>query len=141
MSETPHFALPSSSPTSEYISTSDQFLNVRSLHSHIDLVRHDRILSNSQINMFCESRVNQPDAPNMYDICNYSVIHYPSFSNTNQRSPYGISVYTLLPVVSSSQLITMYESSSSAESVVLQTALLPDLILSILFLRILMHIS
>jgi len=68
------------------------FLNVRSLHSHIDLVRHDRILSNSQINMFCESRVNQTDAPNMYDICNYSVIHYPSFSNTNQRSPYGISV-------------------------------------------------
>jgi len=107
------------------------FLNVRSLHSHIVLVRHDRIMSTSQINMFCEGRVKQTDAPNMYDICNYSVIQYPSLSNSNQRSAYGISVYTQLPVIDSSQLTTISESGGSVECVVLQTALTPDLILSV----------
>jgi len=42
------------------------FFNARSLHSHIELIRSDRGLVASHINMFCETRVKQTDGTNMY---------------------------------------------------------------------------
>jgi len=66
------------------------FLNVRSLHKHIDLVRNDAWLSPCQIIVFCETRVADSDSPEMYRINGFNVMTFPSTSNSNAKPHYGL---------------------------------------------------
>ena len=64
------------------------FLNARSLHRHIDDVRHDLNYTSTDINIFAETRSISSDNDNMYAIDGYTL-----FRNDDQLSvisrPYG----------------------------------------------------
>jgi len=58
------------------------FLNTRSLHKHIDLIRHDQVLSASHINLYCETRVADTDSSDTYRVNSFQAIMYPSTSQS-----------------------------------------------------------
>ena len=47
------------------------YLNVRSLHKHIEDIRKDLIYLSADINIFTETRFNSQDNNDMYDIAGY----------------------------------------------------------------------
>ena len=49
------------------------YFNARSLHKHIDDVRHDLNFTNTDINIFSETRFMSLDNDMMYNIDNYSL--------------------------------------------------------------------
>jgi len=67
----------------------------------------------------------------MYKIKNNTMMQYPSCSHTHIRTHYGITLYSKLPVMHSSQPVTMADFGDSVECTLLQVALTPDTFLSI----------
>ena len=64
------------------------FLNPRSLHRHIDDVRHDLNYTSTDINIFSETRFASSDNDNMYAIDGYTVFRNDAQSSATSR-PYG----------------------------------------------------
>jgi len=120
--------LPSDYPPTSFHVT---FLNVRSLHGHIDLIRNDHVLSSSDVNMYCESRVKQSDLPHLYHVENYHMFQYSCHTHDNRRSHYGISVYSKPPVLKVSQPVSMTDSTGSVECVLLHVSPRDDVILAL----------
>ena len=58
------------------------YLNARSLHKHIDDVRHDLNFTNTDINIFSETRFSSTDNDIMYDIDGYSLFRNDKLSLT-----------------------------------------------------------
>ena len=65
------------------------FLNARSLHRHIDDVRKDLNYSNTDLNLFSETRFSHLDNENMYKINGYVLFRNDSQSTTVNSRPYG----------------------------------------------------
>ena len=63
------------------------YLNARSLHKHIDDVRHDLNFTNTDINIFSETRCLTSDNDITYDIDGYSLFRNDSQSLTSR--PFG----------------------------------------------------
>jgi DNA replication protein DnaC len=75
------------------------YLNTRSLHKHIDDIRHDFNFKNTDINIFSETRFMRSDSDNMYHIDNYNLFRNDGHMLTS-RPPGGMAVYSrvdLLP--------------------------------------------
>ena len=88
------------------------FLTVRSLHKHIDCIRHDRSLLTCDIHTYCETRVSPNDSTQLYEIDNFNSVMYPAYSRTNKRSHYGLAAYSKLALTHSIQPFTMAPQSS-----------------------------
>ena len=63
------------------------YLNARSLHKHIDDIRHDFNFTNTDINIFSETRCMRFDNDNMYDIDGYTLFRNDGHSLTTR--PFG----------------------------------------------------
>ena len=63
------------------------YLNARSLHKHIDDIRHDLNFTNTDINIFSETRFINSDNDIMYDIDGYNLFKNDSQSLTSR--PFG----------------------------------------------------
>jgi len=107
------------------------FLNVRSLHKHIDLVRNDAWLSPCQIIVFCETRVADSDSADMYSIDGFNVMTFPSTSNSNTRPHYGLAIYSRQPVLQSCQPVSLADSCGTVECALAQVAVDQSVILSV----------
>jgi len=110
------------------------FLNVRSLHKHIDLVRNDPILSASHINVYCETRTSDTDCSDTYNIDGFYSVMYHSQSQTSSRPHYGLALYSKLQILQSCQLVSFAESLGTVECALLQAAVEPSVILSVVCL-------
>jgi len=98
------------------------FLNVRSLHKHIDLVRNDSVLSASHINVYCETRTSDTDCSDVYNIDGFHSVMYHSQSQTSSRLHYGLAVYSKLQILQSCQLVSFAKSFGTVECALLQVA-------------------
>jgi len=98
------------------------FLNVRSLHKHIDCVRHDRSLLACDVNLFCETRTSSVDSSDYYHIDTFNSILYHGISTRGYRSHYGLALYSKQPVLMSEQPLTLAEDSSHGSAECLFTA-------------------
>ena len=63
------------------------YLNARSLHKHIDDVRHDLNFTNTDINIFSETRFSSTDNDIMYNIDGYTLFRNDRLSLTSR--PFG----------------------------------------------------
>ena len=72
------------------------FLNVRSLHKHIDDVKSDFTLMACHVEMFCETRLMNYDTENTnsYHIQDYQNVLFEGHSARIIRSTYGLAFYT-----------------------------------------------
>jgi len=107
------------------------FLNVRSLHKHIDLLRHDPVISASHINLFCETQVSHSDCVNMYNFETFNTIMYPSHSSGNRRPHYGLALYSKLPVLQSCQPVSLAKSNGTVECALLQVVVEPSVLITV----------
>ena len=98
------------------------FVNVRSLHKHIDCVRHDRSLLACDVNLFCETRTSSVDSSDYYHIDTFNSILYHGISTRGYRSHYGLALYSKQPVLMSEQPLTLAEDSSHGSAECLFTA-------------------
>ena len=98
------------------------FLNVRSLHKHIDCVRHDRSLLACDVNLFCETRTSSVDSSDYYHIDTFNSILYHGISTRGHRSHYGLALYSKQPILMSKQPLTLAEDSSHGSAECLFTA-------------------
>ena len=69
------------------------YLNARSLHKHINDVRHDLNFTNTDINIFSETRSISSDSNTMYDIDGYSLFRNDGQS-LNSRPFGGMMVFS-----------------------------------------------
>ena len=63
------------------------YLNARSLHKHINYVRHDLTFTSTDINIFSETRCMRSDNDTMYEISGYTFFRNESHSLTSR--PFG----------------------------------------------------
>ena len=74
------------------------YLNVRSLHKHIEDIRKDLIYLSADINIFTETRFNSQDNNDMYDIAGYVLFRNDNLNSSNgSRSYGGTAVYSKIP--------------------------------------------
>ena len=113
------------------------FLNTRSLHKHIDEVKHDFGLLACDVCTFCETRLMLTDIhknTDRYNLTDYTLSAYEGsvFSDDSRetRSHYGLAVYSRLQVERSFQAIKM-TTVLQVECVVTQVALKPDITLNV----------
>jgi len=106
------------------------FLNVRSLHKHIDHVRSDHNLQHCQIQMYCETRVSQQDPTDMYKLDSYQDSMYPTPSQTGVRSHYGLALYSKLRIIHTEQVLMM-SNSSHTECAVMSVEVDIDVLLTV----------
>ena len=64
-----------------------RYLNARSLHKHINDVRHDLNLTSTDINIFSEKRCMRSDNDVMYEISGYTLFRNDCHSLTSR--PFG----------------------------------------------------
>jgi endonuclease/exonuclease/phosphatase family metal-dependent hydrolase len=90
------------------------FLNVRSLCKHIEDVRHDFGLMACDVCIFCETRLMLSDIQknaDMYSLPGYELSVYEGSVFSDEpavnRSHYGLTVYSRLPVKHSFKAVTM----------------------------------
>ena len=69
------------------------YLNARSLHKHIDDIRHDFNFANTDINIFSETRCMHSDNASMYDIDGYTLFRNDGHSLTT-RPFAGMAVFS-----------------------------------------------
>ena len=69
------------------------YLNTRSLHKHIDDVRHELNFTNTDINIFSETRFMTSDDDDMYNIDGYTLFRNDGVSSTS-RSFGGMAVFS-----------------------------------------------
>ena len=104
------------------------FHNVRSLHKHMEDVKHDASLMACDICMFAETRLLHSDLQSPdhsftippYHLSLFEGIQSPSSPN---RTPYGLAVYSRLPVSKSLQPLSMSAQSCNSECAIIQLAL------------------
>ena len=74
------------------------FLNARSLHKHIDDIRHDLNYLSTDVNIFSETRFSQLDDDNLYHIKNYTLFRNDDTTRVSQNTrPFGgMAVYSHL---------------------------------------------
>lgn len=70
------------------------FLNARSLHKHIEDVRHDLNFTSMDINIFSETRFITLDSDSMYGINGYTLFRNDGQSSINTRPYGGMAVYS-----------------------------------------------
>lgn len=87
------------------------FLNARSLHKHISCIRKDHFLLACDLLLFCETRVSPTDNDDFYQIDDFNHVQFPDVSR-EQRSYYGLALYSKLPIVFSQQSLTLADDSS-----------------------------
>jgi hypothetical protein len=77
------------------------FLNARSLHKHIDNVRHDFNFTSSDIAMFTETRITPCDDDEVYTINGFQLFQNDrDMTYHNNGRPYGGTiVYSKIPFV------------------------------------------
>ena len=63
------------------------YLNARSLHKHIDDIRHDFNFANTDINIFSETRCMRSDNASMYDIDGYTL--FRNYGHSLTTRPFG----------------------------------------------------
>ena len=111
------------------------FLNTRSLHKHIDLIRHDQVLSASHINLYCETRVADTDSSDTYRVNSFQAIICTPVPHRvcvpQYLTEYGLAVYSRLPVLQSCQPVLLANSCGTAECTLVQVAVQPSVILSV----------
>ena len=103
------------------------FHNVRSLYKHIDDVKHDISLMACDICVFAEARLLQSDIESSdrfvipsFQLSLFEGIHSCDYPN---RTPYGLAVYSKLPVLKSFKLLSMVPHSCHSECAVTQIRL------------------
>jgi hypothetical protein len=69
------------------------YLNTRSLHKHIDDVRHELNFTNTDINIFSETRFMNSDYDDMYNIDGYTLFRNDGVSSTSRPSG-GMAVFS-----------------------------------------------
>ena len=67
------------------------YLNARSLHKHVDDARHDLNFTNTDINIFSETRFTTSDNDSIYEIDGYS-LYRNDLQSTDSR-PFGRMAY------------------------------------------------
>ena len=74
------------------------FLNARSLHKHIDDIRHDLNYLSTDVNIFSETRFSQLDDDNLYHIKDYTLFRNDDTTRVSQNTrPFGgMAVYSRL---------------------------------------------
>ncbi len=74
------------------------FLNARSLHKHIDDIRHDLNYLSTDVNIFSETRFSQLDDDNLYHIKDYTLFRNDDTTRVSQNTrPFGgMAVYSHL---------------------------------------------
>lgn len=101
------------------------FLNARSMHRHLEDIKADPNVNGADVACFCESRISSTDSTNSTVIPGFTQYQQPYCqSNTTQRSPYGLAIY-------SKQSFTgkpINESMDKIELVVFKTSALDNVI-------------
>jgi len=69
------------------------FLNSRSLHAHINDVKHDHDLLNMDIIALCETRLVSGDSNLAYDLPDYKMVRNDQEQTENRRPPHGMILY------------------------------------------------
>ena len=62
------------------------FLNARSLHKHIDDIRHDLTYLSTDVNIFSETRFSQLDDDNLYHIKDYTLFRNDDTTRVSQNT-------------------------------------------------------
>jgi hypothetical protein len=71
------------------------FLNVTSLHKHMEDVRADYNVNSADICVFCETRAMRSDSDNMYKLGGFtSFFNYAETHSEKTRTPYGTTLYS-----------------------------------------------
>lgn len=70
------------------------FLNARSLHQHLDDVRHDLYFASSDMCMFVETRFFQCDTDNMFTLECFTLFRNDGQSSSSNRPYGGTAIYT-----------------------------------------------
>ena len=109
------------------------FLNVRSLHKHVECVRKDHFIMACDVNLFCETCTSSSDASDYYHLADFNCVLYSDNSTDLYRSHYGLSLYSKSPILFSHQVTTLSEQTShhSVECVFTTAAVHPKLLLKI----------
>ena len=81
--------------------------------------------------MFCETRVADSDDDDMFHIDHFNTVIHRSSHNSRQRPHYGLPLYSKLPLIHTSQPVTLSTSNGTLECSLIRIALQPSLILSI----------
>jgi hypothetical protein len=107
------------------------FLNARSLHKHINCIRHDPLLTSCDLNFFCETRTSHNDGDDFYSLPDFEGRMYHDTYDATQRSHYGLVMYSKLPILFSQQPVTLSSSHATTEAIFTVTAVHPTLLLII----------
>ena len=70
------------------------YLNVRSLHKHIEDVRYDSNFTSTDVNIFSETRCMNSDDDGMYGLDGYTLFRNDSQSSINSRPYGGMALYS-----------------------------------------------
>lgn len=107
------------------------FLNVRSLHKHIDYVRSDYSLQHCEIQIYCETRVSHKDSAHMYELNGFHNVMYPA-PLQDQRSHYGLAFYSKLPIIHTEQPFSIVPNSAhNTECAVMSLEVSPHVLLTV----------
>ena len=100
------------------------YLNVRSLHKHIEDIRKDLIYLSADINIFTETRFNSQDNNDMYDIAGYVLFRNDNLNSSNGSRPHGgTAVYSKIPYLPG---YPYYHNIHGVEMTVIKLASLED---------------
>jgi hypothetical protein len=107
------------------------FLNARSLHKHINCIRHDPLLTSCDLNFFCETWTSHNDGDDFYTLPDFEGRIYHDTYHATRRSHYGLAMYSKLPILFSQQPVTLSSSHATTEAIFTITAVHPTLLLII----------
>jgi hypothetical protein len=112
------------------------FLNVRSLPKHTEDIKLDRSLMTCDLCIFCETRLmlhDVSDTNHPYNLPGYGLSVFEGIVSNNQRSHYGLVVYSRCPLSYCSQVtrMTIGPQPCAVESVVVQYTLSSNIVLNI----------
>ena len=105
-----------------HISLKICFLNARSLHRHIDDVRHDLNYSSTDINIFAETRFASSDNDNMYTINGCTLFRNDRQSSVTLRPCGGTAIYSTVEFIPS---YPYFRNTNGTEITIMKLIILP----------------
>ena len=102
------------------------FLNARSLHKHIDDIRHDLNYLSTDVNIFSETRFSQQDDDNLYHIKDYTLFRNDDTTRVSQNArPFGgMAVYSRLDYYPG---YPYYANTNGVEIIVIRLMIMPHI--------------